>query len=105
MDSSDSSKVLKFRLRKQNSAGIDKEVVKEIKEIYRECSLESLKKQILELKHPTTSRCCFEIVNLALKQDGKNEVAKNLLTWFIVNSEKDTLTKFLTWVAEDSKGK
>ena len=53
-------------------------------------------------KHPTDAIYCFEIINSALKQDNKDEVTKNLLTWFIVNSDQETLAKFIKWIVKDN---
>ena len=49
----------------------------------------------------TAVQYCFELVSSALSQENKDEVAKNLLTWFIVNVDQETLTRFIKWIVED----
>ena len=51
-------------------------------------------------KRPNAINYCFELVNSALKQDDKDEVAKNLLSWFIVNVDQKTLAKFIKWIVK-----
>ena len=80
--------ILKFRSRKQ-------------KEGYKKPPIPPA----VPYKHPTSAHYCFEIVNLALEQDNKEEVAKNLLTWFIVNSSHETLIKFIDWVVNKKEDK
>ena len=48
---------------------------------------------------------CFNLVNSAMKQDDKVAVAKNLLAWFIVNSESKTLDKFIVWIVKNKEDK
>ena len=48
---------------------------------------------------------CFHLVDSAMKQVDRVEVAKNLLAWFIVNSGSETLDKFIEWIVKNNKNK
>ena len=83
-------KVLKFRPAKKKSKEKDKK--------------EEDKKPSRNYKEGTaTTRYCFGLVASGLKQDNKDEVAANLLTWLIVNSSQETLTRFIDWIVKEDK--
>ena len=50
----------------------------------------------------TAVHYCFELVAAALRRDNRDEVTEDILTWFIVNSDQETLTKFIKWMVEDN---
>ena len=57
-------------------------------------------KPTVPMTRPSATRYCFELVAVALSQDNKDEVTQNLLTWFIVNVDQETLAKFIKWIVK-----
>ena len=88
-------KILKFRPRKKKSKK------KSPKKKEEEDKKEEDKKPPRNYKDGSTAtHYCFELVAAGLKQDDRDVVAKNLLTWFIVNVDQETLTRFIRWIVK-----
>ena len=94
-------KVLKFRPRNKQKKHKKQENQEKQKEVYYGHK-EEHKKPPRPQAPAGITHYCFEIVGSALKQDNGGEVAKNLLTWFIVNTDQETLAKFIKWVVKDN---